>query len=142
MPGGADLAFYDDALARIRKGEPLPPEAAKHPQTAILASMDPRNLAYLREIDEVDPAQALARVEQPVLLVQGGRDASVPEHHAQALQKARGSRPTTLALFPELQHFYKVVEPGTNPMMAFGLTGPTDARVVEAVEGWVRALGH
>ncbi len=42
MPGAGDLSVYDDALARIRRGEPLAPEAARHPQTAILATMDPK----------------------------------------------------------------------------------------------------
>lgn len=140
MPGAGDLGFYDDALARIRKVEPLAPEAAKHPQTAFLAAMDPRNLAYLREVDEVDPAQALAAVEQPVLLVQGGRDGSVPEKHGHRLQESRAARPTTLALFAELQHFYKPVEPGTDPQAAYGLETPTDPRVAEAIDVWVRKL--
>jgi fermentation-respiration switch protein FrsA (DUF1100 family) len=143
MPGGGDLAVYDEALARIRKGEPLQPDAARHPQLAMLATMDPRNLSYLREVDEVDPAQALARVDRPVLLVQGGRDGSVPEKHVHRLQEARGARPTaptTLALFDDLQHFYKHVEPGMDPMAAFGLATPTDARVADAIDRWVRAL--
>jgi fermentation-respiration switch protein FrsA (DUF1100 family) len=140
MPGVGDLGFYDDALARIRKGEPLAPEAAQHPQTAMLAAMDPRNLSYLREVDEVDPAKALAAVARPVLLVQGGRDGSVPEKHAHRLQEARAARPTTLALFAELQHFYKPVEPGTDPQAAFGLETPTDPRVAEAIDGWMRRL--
>ena len=139
MPGGGDLAVYDDALARIRRGEPLAPEAAKHPQTAMLASMDPRNLSYLREVDEVDPSRALAAVSLPVLLVQGGRDGSVPEKHAHRLLEARGARPSQIALFDDLQHFYKHVEPGMDPQAAFGLTAPTDPRVAEAIDRWVRS---
>jgi pimeloyl-ACP methyl ester carboxylesterase len=142
MPGAGDLSFYDDALAHIRKGEPLGPEAAKHPQTAMLAAMDPRNLGYLREVDEVDPTKALAAVELPVLLVQGGRDSSVPEKHAHRLQEARGSRPTQLVLLPEVQHFYKVVDPGTDPMAAFGLTTPPDPRLAEAIDAWLHALAQ
>ncbi len=140
MPGAGDLKVYDDALARIRRGEPLPPEAARHPQTAMLATMDPRNLSYIREVDAVDPAPALAAVERPVLLVQGGRDGSVPEKHVHRLLEARGARPTRLALFDDLQHFYKHVEPGTDPQAAFGLATPTDPRVAEAVDRWVRGL--
>lgn len=142
MPGVGDLAFYDDALARIRKGEPLAPEAAQHPQTAMLAAMDPRNLNYLREVDEVDPTKALSASERPVLLVQGGRDDSVPEKHAHRLREARGAHPTTLALYPELQHFYKSVEPGTDPQAAFALATPTDPRVATAIDDWVRGLAR
>jgi pimeloyl-ACP methyl ester carboxylesterase len=139
MPGASDLSVYDDALARIRRGEPLPPEAAHHPQTAILATMDPSSLGYIREVDAVDPTQALAAVDRPVLLVQGGRDGSVPDKHAHRLREARGKRPTELALFDDLQHFYKHVEPGTDPQVAFGLATPTDPRVAEAIDRWVRS---
>ncbi|MFL6236942.1 MAG: alpha/beta hydrolase family protein [Thermoanaerobaculia bacterium] len=139
MPGGGDLAAYDDALARIRRGEPLAPNAAKHPQTAMLATMNPKSLSYLREVDAVDPAQALAAVDRPVLLVQGGRDGSVPEKHAHRLLEARGARPTQLAFFDDLQHFYKHVEPGVDPQTAFGLSTPTDPRVAEAIDRWVRS---
>jgi len=139
-PAGADLSFYDDVLARIRKGEPLPPEAARNPQTAPLAAMDPRNLGYLREVDAVDPAAAIAGVDLPVLLVQGGRDASVPAKHVHRLQEARGTKPTRMAFFDDLQHFYKHAEPGMDPQAAFALSAPTDPRVVETIDGWLRTL--
>lgn len=140
MPGAGDLSVYDDALARVRRGEPLAPDAAHHPQTAMLATMDPASLNYIREVDAVDPARALAAVEQPVLLVQGGRDGSVPEKHARRLLEARGARPTTIAVFDDLQHFYKHAEPGMDPQAAFALTTPTDPRVAEAIDRWVRSL--
>jgi uncharacterized protein len=139
MPGGGDLTVYDEALARIRRGEPLTPDAAQHPQTAMLATMNPKNLSYIREVDAVDPARALAAVDRPVLLVQGGRDGSVPEKHAHRLREARGAKPTQLAIFDDLQHFYKHVEPGTDPQAAFGLATPTDPRVAEAIDRWVRS---
>ena len=101
--------------------------------------MDPRNLSYIREVDAVDPARALAAVDRPVLLVQGGRDGSVPEKHAHRLLEARGARPTKLAFFDDLQHFYKHVEAGVDPQAAFGLATPTDPRVAEAVDRWVRS---
>jgi fermentation-respiration switch protein FrsA (DUF1100 family) len=105
----------------------------------MLAAMDPRSLSYIREVDAVDPAQALAAVERPVLLVQGGRDGGVPEKHAHRLQESRGARPTQLALFDDLQHFYKHVEPGMDPQAAFGLATPTDPRVAEAIDRWLRS---
>jgi len=139
MPGGGDLTFYDDALTRIRRGEPLPPDAAHHPETAMLAAMNPKSLSYIREVDAVDPAQALAAVDRPVLLVQGGRDGSVPEKHAHKLLQSRGARPTQLGLFDDLQHFYKHVEPGMDPQAAFGLATPTDPRVAETIDRWLRS---
>jgi fermentation-respiration switch protein FrsA (DUF1100 family) len=136
--GGSDLSAFDAVAAQIRRGEPLGPEAARNPQTAMLATMDPRNLGYIREVDAVDPAKALAAVEQPVLLVQGGRDDSVPEKHAHRLKEARGAKPTEIALFPELQHFYKVAEPGMDPQASFALSTESDARVAEAIDRWIR----
>ena len=138
MPG--DLSAFDEAAACIRRGEPLPPEAAQNPQTAMLAQMDPKSMEYIREVDAVDPAQAWAAVDRPLLLVQGGRDLSVPEKHVHRIKEARGSRPTELAVFPELQHFYKQAELGMDPQASFSLATETDPRVAAAVDGWMRSL--
>jgi alpha-beta hydrolase superfamily lysophospholipase len=141
MPGiSGDLSAFDEAAARIRRGEPLPPEAAQNPQTAMLAQMDPKGMDYIREVDAVDPTQAWAAVDRPLLLVQGGRDLSVPEKHVHRIREARGSRPTELAVFPELQHFYKQAEPGMDPQASFSLSTETDPRVAEAMDGWIRRL--
>ncbi|WP_229205963.1 S9 family peptidase [Duganella sp. Leaf126] len=102
-----DLALFDRSVAAIRTGQTLPAEAADDPGTAMLAAMPAAAHAYLRSADRVDPVVALASVRQPVLIVQGGRDASVPVHHADALRAARMTLPTQVALFPALNHFYK-----------------------------------
>ena len=136
----ADLSVFDEAAAHIRRGEPLQPDAARQPQIAMLATMDPKALGYIREVDAVNPAQALAAVDRPVIIIQGGRDGGVPEKHAHRLVEARGTRPTTLKVFPELQHFYKRVEPDMDPQAAFSLTTETDPRVAEAIDGWLRSL--
>jgi fermentation-respiration switch protein FrsA (DUF1100 family) len=142
MPGiSGDLSAFDEAAACIRRGEPLPPEAAQNPQTAMLAQMDLKSMEYIREVDAVDPAQAWAAVNRPLLLVQGGRDLSVPEKHVHRLREAReGRRPTEIAVFPELQHFYKQAEPGMDPQTSFSLSTETDPRVAEAMDGWIRSL--
>jgi pimeloyl-ACP methyl ester carboxylesterase len=138
MPG--DISAFDEAAARIRRGEPLPPEAAQNPQTAMLAQMAPRDLVYIREVDAVDPCQAWAAVDRPLLLIQGGRDSSVPEKHVHRLREARGNQPTEMAVFPELQHFYKQAEPGMDPQASFSLATETDPRVAAAMDGWMRRL--
>jgi hypothetical protein len=136
----ADLSAFDEAAARIRRGEPLQPDAARQPQLAMLATLDPKALAYIREVDAVDPARSLAAVNRPVVIIQGGRDGGVPEKHAHRLAEARGTRPTTLKVFPELQHFYKRAEPDMDPQAAFSLATATDPRVAEAIDGWLRSL--
>jgi fermentation-respiration switch protein FrsA (DUF1100 family) len=136
----ADLSAFDEAAARIRRGEPLQPDAARQPQLAMLATMDSKALMYIREVDAVDPAQAWATVDRPVVIIQGGRDGGVPEKHAHRLAEARGTKPTTLKVFPELQHFYKRAEPDMDPLAAFSLATETDPRVAEAIDGWLRSL--
>lgn len=138
LPPGEHPVF-EATVAAIRSGAPLPEEAARAPQTAMLAAMDADGLRYMRDVDAVDPAAALARVTVPVLLVQGGRDASVRPHHAQALARARGTRPTETAFFPELQHFYKRVAADADPMTAMQVETESDPAVADAVDRWIRA---
>ncbi len=77
-----------------------------------------------------------------MLIVQGGNDTSVYPDNAEMLWEARKTSPapTDRAYFPELQHFYKVVAPGTDPMAAFGLETESDTRVAEAIGGWLDGL--
>ncbi|HYH83358.1 MAG TPA: alpha/beta hydrolase [Longimicrobium sp.] len=143
VPGGDPaeaLANFDAAIAHVRRGEAIPPALIGLPGTMMLGNVDAAAWAYIREVDAVDPAAEAARVPRPVLLVQGGSDASVREHHARRIAEARGQRPTETAFFPELQHFFKPVPPGTPPMQAFGLEGETDPRVVAAIDAWARQL--
>ncbi|MCU6498095.1 alpha/beta fold hydrolase [Rugamonas sp. A1-17] len=137
-PAGAnaDLTMYDQTVAAIRAGEPLPAGAQAHPQTAMLAAMPAFSLAYLRSADRVDPAAELARVRQPVLIVQGGRDASVAPAHADRLRAARGGAPTDLARFPELTHFYKIAPPGITAMQSMALETVSDPAVAERIVQW------
>lgn len=137
MFAGADLALLDRCHAAIRAGQPLPPEAAANPTTQMLATMPPEALAYIRDIDTVDPCAAIAKVPQRMLLVQGGRDQSVSPEQVDQLAKARGERPTMIARFPDLQHMYKRAEPGMNAMQSFMLASETDPAVTEAIADWI-----
>jgi hypothetical protein len=142
-PPGApapDLTVFDAALAAIRAGKPLAPEAAHNPQTAMMASMPPASLAYLADVDRVDPLAAVARVRQPMLLVQGGRDDSVTQDQVDALAKARGRAPTTVRRFPGLTHFYKRAPDGLAPQAAMALSTPSDPAVAQAVAAWAARL--
>lgn len=72
-PGMApDMALFDRSVAAIRAGNAPPPEAARDRSTAMLATMPAMGHAYLRSADRVDPVAALAKVRQPVLIVQEG----------------------------------------------------------------------
>jgi hypothetical protein len=137
-----DMAMFDRTAAAIRAGETPPPAAKSHPQTAMLAAMPEQGLAYLRSADRVDPIAALARVQAPVLIIQGGRDDSVPAAHADLLRAGRLSLPTRVATFPNLNHFYKEAPPGLPPMQSMGLETDSDPAVADAIAAWAGLLSQ
>lgn len=137
-----DLRVADQAIAAVRAGQALP-DAAKHdPHAAMLANMPSPAHAYLRSVDRVDPLQAIGQVAQPVLIIQGEQDDSVPAAHAQALQHARRERPTQLRRFPGLTHFYKRAPPGLQPMASMALTDESDPAVASAMAAWMDGLAQ
>ena len=140
MMPGADMGVFDRAAAAIRAGQPLAEEARSNPMLAGMVSMPPQAIAYLREVDEVDPCAAIARVRQPMLLVQGGRDQSVTPEQVDALAAARGALPTQIERFAELQHFYKRAPEGLDAMQSFGLSDESDPAVAAAITAWMTAL--
>jgi alpha-beta hydrolase superfamily lysophospholipase len=135
-----DMTMFDRVTAAIRAGEPLPEEARTHPQTAMLASMPAQAYAYLRSADEVDPIISLGRVQKPVLILQGGRDDSVPSTHAEMLRRGRACLPTHMVVFPALTHFYKVAPAGLAPVEAMALTTANDPSVAEEIAAWRERL--
>jgi len=147
-PGSPPEAYraFDRTVAALRGGGPLPELDASDPTLASLAYVagyGEAGIRYMVEIDAVDPAATLGRVRQPVLIVQGGRDSSVPTHHALALRAARDAAglPTESSFHPELTHFYKVGLEGLDPMEAFMLETESDPVVADEIAGWVgRAL--
>jgi pimeloyl-ACP methyl ester carboxylesterase len=48
--GGDGLATFDAAVAALRKHQPLPPDAATNPSTAMLARMDAASLTYITSL--------------------------------------------------------------------------------------------
>jgi pimeloyl-ACP methyl ester carboxylesterase len=143
-PGSPPEAYraFDRVVAALREGDMAPELDASDPTLASLAYMaayGEAGVRYMVEIDAVDPLETLMRVRQPVLIVQGGRDSSVPPHHAQALRATRDAAglPTESSLFPDLTHFYKVGLDGMDPMEAFMLETESDPAVADEVAGWL-----
>lgn len=130
----------DRVIAAIRAGQPVPDELRGREGIGGLAAMPPDGLRYMRECDATDPAAAIANFAGPVLIVHGGRDPNLGTHHAERLRAARGSRPTVMTIFPELQHMLKVLPPGITGQDAFALPGETDPRAAEAIVDWVCRL--
>jgi hypothetical protein len=99
----------------------------------------------MRESDATDPVALAAALPQPVFVVQGGNDSSVPEHHGQALMDALRSRTagsgTAQYLFvPGVTHMFKIVPPEVTGPEVFGYPGETDARIADGIDQWIRRL--
>lgn len=137
-------AAYDRVVATLRAGGALPELDPNDPTLQSLAFIGQAGEAavrYMVQIDAVDPVATLRRVMQPVLIVQGGRDGSVPAHHADLLRTAREAAglPTEFAFFPELTHMYKVAPEGMDPMTAFMLDTDSDPAVTDRMDAWIRS---
>lgn len=148
-PGSPDEAYsaFDAVVAGLRRGGPAPELDPADPTLASLAFVvrqGEAGIRYMVEIDSVDPTAEAAGVRQPVLIVQGGRDDSVPRHHASALRARREAEglATEEAFFPALTHFYKVAPEGMDAMAAFMLETESDPSVAQAVADWVGRLGR
>jgi uncharacterized protein len=147
LPAGADDAsvkLLEKVVGYLRKGMAIPDDLRAQATGAMgagfLVNMPPDGAAYMRDCDATDPLATIAQYEKPVLIVQGTIDSSVPVHHSEKLRDARGSKPTTYGRFEGLNHMYKPVPPGASPQEIFELTGPTDPRVAEAIDNFVRGL--
>lgn len=149
-PGEIDdvRARLGRAIEYVRRGEPVPPELGEGPGMGIraLVSMPDEGRRYMREVDATDPLELARRMTQPVLVVQGGNDFSVPAHHGEALRDALRGRPngasrTTYLFVPGVTHMFKVVPPEVGGPEAFGYPGETDARVADGVDEWIRMIG-
>lgn len=133
---------YKKAMDLTRKGEPVPADLLKVLPPFGVYAMDDASKRYLRDYDEIDSRLLIAEVPCPVFIVQGGNDTSVYPDNAEMLWEARKKSPaaTERAYFPELQHFYKVVATGTDPMAAFGLETESDQRVADGIGNWLKRI--
>jgi hypothetical protein len=139
------FAAYEQAMALVREGKPVPAELAKQLPPMGVWAMDETSKRYLREYDEIDSRKLIAEIGCPVLILQGTEDTSVDPDNAAKLFEARKGNPapTEIVLFPGLQHFYKKVPAGLDPMAAFGLETESDPAVAAAISAWLsKAAAH
>jgi pimeloyl-ACP methyl ester carboxylesterase len=98
-------------------------------QTAVLAGQgwegvpdDVRKQAetpWFKSLLEFDPAKAMTRVTQPILIVQGDLDTQVPPHHAEQLADLARKRKKT----PPVESVHL---PGVNHLLVKAATGEAD----------------
>ena len=133
------FSAFEKAMALVRAERPVPQDLMKQLPPMGVWAMDETSKRYLREYDEIDSRKLIAELACPVLIVQGKKDTSVYPDNADMLLEARKGNPapTEVALFPGLQHFYKAVPPGLDPMAVFGLETESDPAVSAAISAWL-----
>ena len=138
---------HDDAVGYIHRGARIPASLATGTGMGIsaLANMPPEALDYMRDVDLTDPVALAREMPQPTVVVQGGKDDSVPTHHGERLRdtlraRENGAVKTHYVFVPEATHMYKIVPPEVAGPAAFGYPGPVDTRVVDGIDMWIRGL--
>jgi uncharacterized protein len=97
-------------------------------------------LAWLREHYNADPAQDLARITCPVLILSGGKDAQVPPADGQAMADiltAAGNRAVTAVLLDDLNHVLRH-HPEEPNVVYQHLDEPVDPRLPAAIGAWAK----
>jgi len=137
----AARAQLDEVIAIMRRGEPVPAKYAEGGGlgASALASMPPEAQQYMRDVDATNPTMLAREITQPLLIVQGGNDTSVPAHHGERLRDAAGDRAEYLFV-AEVTHMYKVVPAHLSPPEVFGYPGETDHRVTDGIDRWIRRI--
>ena len=123
-----------NVLASLEEGETV---AAVSDELASLfrASVQPYLISWFR----YDPAEVVARLPMPVLIVQGTNDVQVAVAEAELLQAADPE--ADLVLVEDMNHVLKVVAPGQDPLASYGdPTLPLADGLVDAIAGFVEAV--
>ena len=91
---------------------------------------------YLISLFAVDPAEVLARVEAPSLVIQGEHDIQVSVEDAKLLAEASGAK---LVLIPKMNHVLKPAPKNriANAMSYNSPDKPIDTRVVDAIAEFI-----
>jgi pimeloyl-ACP methyl ester carboxylesterase len=107
-----------DAATSGRGWEAVPPALRREADTA-----------WFRSWLQFDPAAAMKKIDQPVLIVQGALDAQVPPAHADHLETFSRARRTSAAAVTR-----KIVVPGVNHLLVPARTGEVDEYPTLAVK--------
>ncbi|MBE0634968.1 alpha/beta fold hydrolase [Candidatus Bipolaricaulota bacterium] len=111
----------------------LTPEAANQLKSTPLA------LSWLREHYLAEPAEVIAQLQQPVLIISGEKDSQVPATEAALLEElleAAGNQDVTVHVLPELNHLLRH-HPEEPNLTDRHIDEPVDARVTQALSEWI-----
>ncbi|HEY6194078.1 MAG TPA: alpha/beta fold hydrolase [Candidatus Eisenbacteria bacterium] len=142
--GGATAVNVDSLLEEQARSNPGGPAAHLLPTLARAKrgerAQGATDLAdWMREHLELPPRRLLPRIRCPVLIVQGGADQLVREHHAReaaAVLVAGGNPDVSLRIFPGLSHVFNHWTPGAPRSPELDAADPV---VAQAIAEWVFA---
>jgi dienelactone hydrolase len=131
----ADAAAHQAAIdklvglvARVRGGGDIAPQDTPLGLPA----------TYWRDIDAVDPVAEAKPLQQPLLILQGGRDIQVVDADWQRWQAAFAADPrVTLKHYPALNHL-AIAGDGPGTLDEYKIPGHVDTGLIDDVATWVR----
>ncbi|MEZ5463767.1 MAG: alpha/beta fold hydrolase [Lysobacteraceae bacterium] len=126
----AAIAVLQQQVAAVRKGGDVPLEQTPMRQPA----------AYWRSIDSVDPVAEARDLEQPMLMLQGGRDIQVVDADWQLWLGAYENDPRfTFKHYPALNHL-GIAGEGPGTLTEYQKPGHVDAQLIDDVAAWIKTL--
>jgi pimeloyl-ACP methyl ester carboxylesterase len=99
------LAEAEQILERFSRGEHIPAEEMAPPFRALF---NPAVQNFLLDTFKIDPAELIAGLNIPILIVQGDRDIQVSLEDAERLHEAQPK--SELLVFPAVNHVLKRVD--------------------------------
>jgi fermentation-respiration switch protein FrsA (DUF1100 family) len=146
--GAAIMERYDAAIASFMAGDPVTPDPLlpEGLQNLIRSLTTPVNLPFSRELLGTDPAELLAQVEEPVLVVIGKKDIQVDwKVDGAALEAAAKDRGNVTFIYPDnADHVLKYEEKPRDEITAAEITvrynatdRNLDPAVLDAILHWL-----
>ncbi|HLL75042.1 MAG TPA: alpha/beta fold hydrolase [Pyrinomonadaceae bacterium] len=99
-----------------------------------------RFLPWFKEFLTFDPLPLVRRLQQPVLILQGGLDRQITPEHASLLERAArggGNRDVQSRVFPRLNHLFLLAETGAWSEYSSLVTTSLSDDVLDTLGGWL-----
>jgi dienelactone hydrolase len=130
----ADGTLTMDEAINIERLEDQAARRRAAPDSASFIGLSP---AYLADLDRHDAPAAAARLEMPVLVLQGGRDYQVTRADFALWEAALQDRPRAcLKLYPQLDHLLRAGQ-GVSSPDSYAVPGRVDDQLIADVAGFV-----